>query len=329
LVSSLAAIAVAGLVARTACSQVAYGRARVEADGISIALIAGPFRSSRALIMLPDGRQRTALREPLAHAAFWAFSPSGAVAVATDHHGSGLFVGHTPRMMRRVANGLYERPMWSPDGRTLAVGGPTTNDNGVFTLTPEAHKLRLVVNHALFEQWVSNTRFAFVDHGLLYTVGVDGRNRRRVPDVALGLPFFVSWSPDGRVLAYGKGKLLCLKKSGSRPRCHEVTTTWAQSLAWSPRGDRLAFVTYAGVWLVNRDGGGLRRVFALHDRFADNVEWSPDGSELLFERERSFGMTDVCVAQASKSDGRCVARARTEGARAAWVLTPQLRPFEQ
>ena len=80
-------------------------------------------------------------------------------------------------MMRRVADGLYETPMWSPDGRTLAVGGPTTNDIGVFTLTSEAHKLRLVVNHALFEQWVYKHSVHVVDHGLLYTVGV-GRQER-------------------------------------------------------------------------------------------------------------------------------------------------------
>ena len=54
-------------------------------------------------------------------------------------------------------------------------------------------------------------------------------------------------------------------------------------------------------WVVSRDGSGLHRVAALHNLVADNVEWSPDGSELLFEREPALGMTDICIAQASIS----------------------------
>lgn len=50
--------------------------------------------------------------------------------------------------------------------------------------------------------------------------------------------------------------------------------------AWSPAGDRLAFVDEDGVWVIGADGSGRARV-AEADRPGPTV-WSPDGGRLAF-----------------------------------------------
>jgi Tol biopolymer transport system component len=66
--------------------------------------------------------------------------------------------------------------------------------------------------------------------------------------------------------------------------------------AWSPDGTRIAFRSnlhgpygdYGRVFIVNRDGSGLRQltpeVAATDYKFDDGASWSPDGTRLIFSR---------------------------------------------
>lgn len=52
--------------------------------------------------------------------------------------------------------------------------------------------------------------------------------------------------------------------------------------AWSPDGRRLAFVRQPeGIYFVNVDGSGLRRIWSRGPTWGP-VDWSPDGSKLVF-----------------------------------------------
>jgi len=57
-----------------------------------------------------------------------------------------------------------------------------------------------------------------------------------------------------------------------------------RSPAWSPNGRRLAFERAGRIYVVNRDGTGLRRVTA-RPTDARQPAWSPDGRQIAFTRE--------------------------------------------
>jgi Tol biopolymer transport system component len=152
----------------------------------------------------------------------------------------------------------YGMPLPSPDGRRIlfrAAGIPSYNLNG----TPG---------------WVA---------------AADGTGVRE-----LGPMSWPAWSPDSTRIAYvGTDGIHVVRADGSGDRTvdrRRITAYWPSPLAWSPRGDALAFVT--GTELVVLRGG--------HERVATNqadgnLSWSPEGRWLAFTGGR------VKVAEVSAS----------------------------
>jgi Tol biopolymer transport system component len=104
------------------------------------------------------------------------------------------------------------------------------------------------------------------------------------------------WSPDGRSLAYVRGhgpaaELLVVPSSGGAPRRLTANQRPERGAAWSPRGDRIAFVLPRStdprrfddsaepeeIWLVEVASGADRK---LADGF--DPSWSPDGRSLVY-----------------------------------------------
>jgi Tol biopolymer transport system component len=59
--------------------------------------------------------------------------------------------------------------------------------------------------------------------------------------------------------------------------------------AWSPDGHRLAFNSFDGTYVINRDGSGLRRL----QRSGRAPSWSPDGKRLLVTGTINFTIIPV------------------------------------
>ena len=158
----------------------------------------------------------------------------------------------------------------------------------------------------------------------IFTVRADGSDLRQVvslPGWAVSAP---AWSPEGQLLAYtareshdgpgGAVGLYIASVDGSNvERLHGVSSRHDGSLpnvsvnpAWSPDGERIAFVFdgfvlldsgdrdgYGKVYTIRRDGTGLRQVANVGQSSREltfgSLAWSSDGSRLLFTMQEGYG----------------------------------------
>jgi TolB protein len=91
---------------------------------------------------------------------------------------------------------------------------------------------------------------------------------------------------------------------------------------WSPDGRRIAFATrdtHAALWIVNRDGTGLRRLTAPRGQDCSWLGWSPDGRKLDFtQNDGCEGDMAVFVVDADGTHLKRLTRARYGHSNPAW-----------
>jgi Tol biopolymer transport system component len=128
----------------------------------------------------------------------------------------------------------------------------------------------------------SSSRAAASALPAVYTIGVDGRGRRRVTPKWAGLSS-PRWSPSGNWIAFLRGQALyVVPANGGKPR--RIARRYAvKRPEWSPDGSRLAFVAERreGVDLMVMETGRWRpqqRARNVHSRPA----WSPDSREIAY-----------------------------------------------
>ena len=187
--------------------------------------------------------------------------------------------------------------VWSPDGKTLAFDSnrtdPDPNDsevvNDVFSMSP------------------------------------DGTHVMTLTD-SKGLSGEPAWSPDGASLAMEADRgdpahqqgIYVMQSDGTDVRRVTVPPTGSGDgkPRFSPDGAHLVFTRFRGkdqaekaaLFTVSLDGSHLRRLttFAIH---ADDVDWSPDGTRLVFDaypNPNSYG--DIYVVNANGRNLRNLTR---------------------
>jgi Tol biopolymer transport system component len=136
----------------------------------------------------------------------------------------------------------------------------------------------------------------------IYVVNADGTERRRLTRTD-GWGSAPTWSPDGRTIAFarvGRGVpctgVGCIDHRSSEVQVmnadgsglHTLTrkATGDGNLAWSPDGQRIAFVSRRDgnleVYSMNADGSGQRRLTRNNTVGDSDPVWSPDSQRIAF-----------------------------------------------
>jgi TolB protein len=223
------------------------------------------------------------------------------------------------------ANGSHRRPLtrsgqddsdpaWSPSGQRIAFvryGGK----RGVYVANADGTRLRLLTSGGSPAWSPDGRRLAFAappaiedPHSEIFVINADGRGRQRLTSNAAwdGEP---AWSPDGSTIAFASDRgarnapqIYLMNADGSGQRALTPLTTAPNEdtdPAWSPDGTRIVFKGGGGLFVLNVDGSGLRRL--TFDWRDNRPAWSPDGRKIAYDKLRKRLHKDIWVITADGS----------------------------
>ena len=93
--------------------------------------------------------------------------------------------------------------------------------------------------------------------------------------------------------------------------------------AWSPRGDRIAFVsTHTGndeIYTIDPEGEGQAQLTYNQWEWDKHPSWSPDGTQIVFYSNRDTGRRQIWIMNADGSNQRNLSQNEFEEWDPVWV----------
>ena len=235
--------------------------------------------NSEIYIMNPDGSEQVNLTEHRAADYNPVWSPTGEqILFVSDRHGTkDLYrMNADGTNVRKVFQNLVGRqyPTWSPDGKQLAY-----------------HRF---------------------DKLAIYVASSDGKDEEKLTS---GL--WPVWSPNGSEIAFVADEKFVFVAEGvlqvenAKIQIINLQTNAEETLlpgkrlmfspAWAPNSNKIAFswidlnainllagkdpADAEAVYVVNRDGSGLKQIVDADNAAASNPIWAPQGNELIYEKD--------------------------------------------
>ena len=186
----------------------------------------------------------------------------------------------------------------------------------LFVIRPDGSGLRALTPPGTVEAYAwspDGSSIAYIDRHLsLRLVRSDGTGRRLLLSTSRLSSIGLSWSPDGKEIAIASAgvnadaktascasPLYVVAVDGGQPV--SLRTKGGCDVAWSPRGDQIAYSRGGGIFVMRADGTGSRRVAS-----GGGPRWSADGLQLVFgvvirrhggftlgDRYTAFGVVDA------------------------------------
>jgi Tol biopolymer transport system component len=257
------------------------------------------------------------------------WSPNGRrLAFAGYRQGFGIWVVDADgRNLRLLAEG--HSPVWAPVGSRIAFVGQEPEYALPLEVVDADTGDRLHVADGQVTSpptWSPDARALAYAHNTfpgnraLYRVDAGGGTPQALVsgrDFELADP---AWSPSGARIAFAfsdvHGRVIkAVDANGGVPTDFGA----GASPAWSPHGDRIASATESGLYVVNADGSGRRKV---QDETPADITagpgWSPDGETLLFASVRYSADHELYVVNADGSQERRLTRNNVEDRLPAW-----------
>lgn len=221
----------------------------------------------------------------------------------------------------------------------FSYGYASSAQNSLYVVNPDGSgQQQLISPSYLFPaaSWSPDgTKIAFSQDQALWVMNADGTNKTKILDVPAGGD--PSWSPDGSKLVFYKyinpsdGSegydlyIINIDGTGLRQLTNNRSTTATDvSPAWSPNGQKIAFIRYATavgssaipkIYVINADGSGVRQLSDSNSNTLDyDPDWSPDSTKIVFNRSTSQS-SGIYVMNA---DGSNVKQISASGSQPAW-----------
>jgi dipeptidyl aminopeptidase/acylaminoacyl peptidase len=205
----------------------------------------------------------------------------------------------------------------------------------------------VVILNGCFAQPTSAATLTLIDpSNKVYMAGVNGRRVTELPvEVDSYSSLYITWSPDGRYLVYGKAGDLFLYDDETKENRNLTNTPdrWELMPSWSPQGKRIAFVSrpldsgegqparpgaypwvmkgcFCGSPTVIEPNGSGYHVLDEHGVTGNPLSWSPDGTKVVYGSEGKIRTYDIQTGQVN------VVEAETHGLHATYVGAPSWSP---
>jgi Tol biopolymer transport system component len=226
-----------------------------------------------------------------------------------------LYVSPTNSHAKRLVGPAFSRwAVFSPDGKRLAYGADNRCDVCIVSVnggTPQRFPVAGAVRPVA---WSPNgKRLAFVrrdgpvgsDRGTLMVANLDGSNAKSLVrgenfTAGTSLGVKLAWSPPGDRIAYLSNSRVHIIRIRDR---RDVAVGFGQAPVWSPNGRLLAFSRLLShrVAVARYDGRGVHELDPLStDGYGMGVSWSPKSRFIAYAR---YAKTDRYQLAIARPDG--------------------------
>ncbi|RKU21441.1 hypothetical protein C6500_06700 [Candidatus Poribacteria bacterium] len=206
-------------------------------------------------------------------------------------------------------------PVWSPTGEQILFTSDRGGIEDLYLMDPDGTNVRQVFKKLIgreFPTWspdgkaLAYQRFSELS---IYIASIDGKDEE---ELTKGL--FPTWSPNGSEIAFVGGRFALIdgRPVAANPKIQIINlqTHREETLlpgktsmfnpAWAPDSTQIAFSwngmiekgplagekagNTMGIYVVNRDGTGLKEIADAGVKFSLYVTWSPHGNELIHNK---------------------------------------------
>ena len=205
--------------------------------------------------------------------------------------------------------------VWSPTGEKILFVSDRSGTRDLYLMNPDGSHVQRVFKFKI-EDWRTDptwspdgTQFAYerINWGklsiTLYIATLGEQDAEPLTDAS-----FPAWSPDGMEIACSLGGRLTfinVRTAAQEQLLPKKAMNWQRGPSWSAAGDKLAFSwnthemppreaerpvwdawqAKQTIYIVNRDGTGLKQLIEEAGPYAQYPALSPDGNEVLYTQE--------------------------------------------